>query len=402
VVGIKQVQLEQDTAKTIQQPPTTHLIDFNRVSHPLIEIISLPTMHSPATAAAYVRKIQAILKSVSAAVIGMELGGLRADVNVSVRPRDQAPEDAVGSDYSGVGGLGQRTEIKNLSSFKAVEDAIIAEQARQIAVLESGGKIEGETRGWTLGSTETTRLRGKEGEVDYRYMPDPDLGPILIGEDLITHLRETLPVLPDQLLGDLTSAPYSLTVKDAKTIMLLDDGERIDYYEEVVEHATRLLSEIDTNEVGSSALNEKVGRTTGNWVLHELGGLLSTSGTAWESNPVTAESLAGIILLLLTNQITGGTAKHILSIKFDGDQRTVSNIVEEDDLLLKPMANADLISLAKELMSENEVMVSKIRQDPKQQGKIMWFVGQIVRRAGEGKVEAKTAEKVLRDLFGSK
>ena len=78
--------------------------------------------------------------------------------------------------------MGQRTEIKNLSSFKAIEDAIIAERDRQIEVLESGGIIDGETRGWALGSTETTRLRGKEGEVDYRYMPDPDLAPVIIGQ----------------------------------------------------------------------------------------------------------------------------------------------------------------------------------------------------------------------------
>jgi aspartyl-tRNA(Asn)/glutamyl-tRNA(Gln) amidotransferase subunit B len=181
-VGIKQIQVEQDTAKTLQQPPSTYLLDFNRVSHPLIEIITLPQIHHPATAAACVRKIQAILKSVGAAVLGMELGGLRADVNVSVRPRSQPAGHGVDVEYYGVRGLGQRTEIKNLSSFKAVEDAIKAERDRQIGVLEAGGVIEGETRGWTLGNTETRKLRGKEGEVDYRYMPDPDLGPVIIGE----------------------------------------------------------------------------------------------------------------------------------------------------------------------------------------------------------------------------
>jgi aspartyl-tRNA(Asn)/glutamyl-tRNA(Gln) amidotransferase subunit B len=176
-IGIKQLQLEQDTAKSIQQPPDTTLLDFNRVGHPLIEIITLPQIHHPQTAAACVRKIQSILQTVNAATTGMELGGLRADVNVSVRRKDA--EEGTHS-YHGVTGLGQRTEIKNLSSFKAVEDAIIAERDRQINVLVDGGLIEGETRSWTLGSTETKKLRGKEGEVDYRYMPDPDLLPIYI------------------------------------------------------------------------------------------------------------------------------------------------------------------------------------------------------------------------------
>ena len=166
-IDISQVQLEQDTAKSTLQPPNTALLDFNRVGHPLIEIITRPQIHHPQTAAACARKIQAILQDVNANTTGMELGGLRADVNVSVSPNDSHA-------------LGQRTEIKNLSSFKAIEDAIVAERDRQIAVLESGGIIDGETRGWTIGSTETTKLRGKEGEVDYRYMPDPDIPPLII------------------------------------------------------------------------------------------------------------------------------------------------------------------------------------------------------------------------------
>lgn len=168
-IAIKQIQMEQDTAKSNIQPPSTTLLDFNRVGRSLIEIITHPQIHHPQTAAACVRKIQSILQSVNAVTTGMELGGLRADVNVSVSPE-------------GSEALGQRTEIKNLSSVKAVENAIIAERDRQIAVLESGGSIEGETRGWTLGSTETKKLRGKEGEVDYRYMPDPDIAPLIIGQ----------------------------------------------------------------------------------------------------------------------------------------------------------------------------------------------------------------------------
>jgi aspartyl-tRNA(Asn)/glutamyl-tRNA(Gln) amidotransferase subunit B len=182
-IGIKQVQIEQDTAKTVHQPPATHLLDFNRVSHPLIEIITLPQIHDPMVAAACVRKIQTLLKTVNACTAGMEMGGLRADVNVSIRERDAGGQTrAMTHSYSGVTGLGQRTEIKNLASLKAVEEAIIAERDRQIEILEGGGTVEGETRGWTLGSKTTKRLRGKEGEIDYRYMPDPDIAPLVVGK----------------------------------------------------------------------------------------------------------------------------------------------------------------------------------------------------------------------------
>ena len=178
-IAIKQIQMEQDTAKSTLQPPSIALLDFNRVGHPLIEIITHPHIHHPQTAAACAKKIQSILQAVNAVTTGMELGGLRVDVNVSVNLK--------GSEE-----LGQRTEIKNLSSFKAVEDSIVAERDRQIAVLEAGGSIQGETRGWTLGSTETKKLRGKEGEVDYRYMPDPDIAPLVIGKVSLISISEVL------------------------------------------------------------------------------------------------------------------------------------------------------------------------------------------------------------------
>lgn len=258
-IGIKQIQMEQDTAKTVQQPPSTYLLDFNRVSHPLIEIITLPHIHHASTAAACVRKIQSILKSVNAVTAGMEIGGLRADVNVSVRERQRLPETRQGKSYYGVTGLGQRTEIKNLSSFKAVEDSIIAERDRQINVLEAGGVIKGETRGWTLGSVETRKLRGKEGEIDYRYMPDPDLGPVIIGEDIIQHLRGALPMLPDDIANKLVQSPeYGLTMKDAKTLVALDDGDRLEYYLEIVEILRKELS-------GNAQFLEKIGKVVNNW-----------------------------------------------------------------------------------------------------------------------------------------
>ena len=162
----------------------------------------------------------------------MEMGGLRADVNVSIRRRGEAPGQ---HQYDGISGLGQRTEIKNLSSFKAVEDAIIAEKNRQIEVLESGGVIEGETRGWTIGSTETRRLRGKEGSVDYRYMPDPDIPPLIIGEDLLSSLRESIPTAPDALLTLLVGSEFSLPIEDAKPLIELDNGARLEYYHDVVD-----------------------------------------------------------------------------------------------------------------------------------------------------------------------
>ena len=221
-VGIKQIQMEQDTARTRDQDADTSLVDFNRAGHPLIEIISLPHIHTPRAAAAYVRKIQGILSSVDALMAGLEMGGMRADVNVSVRRTDS---DGVGQSYSGVVGLGQRTEIKNLSAFNGIESAVRAERDRQIALLEGGGVITGETRGWSVTNPHTTRsLRGKEGEVDYRYMPDPDIPPLYISEDIVQHLHDTMPISPEQSIHILCTK-YGLSELDAGTLLSLGDGQ---------------------------------------------------------------------------------------------------------------------------------------------------------------------------------
>ncbi|THC99902.1 hypothetical protein EYZ11_000600 [Aspergillus tanneri] len=388
-IGIKQVQLEQDTAKSQEYPPSTQLLDFNRVSHPLVEIITMPQIHTPATAAACVRKIQAILQSCSAVTTGMELGGLRADVNVSIRARREA---AGTHQYGGIGGLGQHTEIKNLSSFKAVEDAIIAEKNRQISVLESGGVVQGETRGWAIGSTETRKLRGKEGEVDYRYMPDPDIPPLIIGDDLVAELKKTMPASSDELIDVLTGPEYGLPIEDAKPLIELEDGSRLEYYQDVMDILRCLQRDQDPKSL------KTLGRVAGNWVLHELGGLLTKADLAWDAQRVPAQSLAEIIDQLQRKQITSPTAKQVLASVFDGDLRPIPQLLEEENLLLRPLSREEYIALAESAMGQNPQMVEQIRSK-NQLGKLGWFVGQMMRMGEKGRVEAPKADGILRELI---
>ena len=385
--------MEQDTAKTVQQPPHTHLLDFNRVGVPLIEIITLPQIHHPLTAAVLVKKIQAVLRRVGAVVTGMEMGGLRADVNVSVRRRDGNQDGSI-SEYYGVTGLGQRTEIKNLASVKAVEDAIIAECDRQIEILENGGVIEGETRGWTLGSKTTKRLRGKEGEVDYRYMPDPNIAPIIIGKDLVQHLKDTLPILGDEWHQRLVHSPeFNLTPKDASTLLLLDDGERLEYYLEVVTILRRAFHD-------NPELQKKVGKVAGNWVLMELGALFKDE--SFSPTRVPPAHLSSILAHLLTKQITGRTAKLLLTTIFDEDMdspSTPESIIQARDLLLRPLSEGEYEELAKQLLEERKEVVRDIVEKG-QVKKVKWLVGQMMGRGREGGVEPERAEGVVRRLLG--
>lgn len=404
------------------------------------------------------------------------MGGLRADVNVSVKPLDPAhaalqlarlnasADGANGLSYGGVHNLGQRTEIKNLSSIAAVAAAIAAERDRQILLLESGGRVEGETRGWTLGATCTHRLRGKEGEVDYRYMPDADLAPLVIGADLVEYLRATLPELPEETVSKLVRE-YGVSEKDARTLVEVDEGERLEFYFEVMELLGAKLRGAATSASGSGShlgadLTTKtetetetgkekaiLGRQTANFILHELGALLSTSTSVRTStfNPeiITAPQLASILALLQTEQITLPTAKALLARAFDGGDgdddgggsegglpSDVDAYVDSQGLRLTPMTEDAYTGLAEEVVRSNTKMaaqalaeITRARQagkvgssdasdansgheEPaegkkkkKTPGKLMWFVGQMVRRGEVGRVQPERAERAVREVL---
>jgi aspartyl-tRNA(Asn)/glutamyl-tRNA(Gln) amidotransferase subunit B len=394
-VGIKQVQMEQDTAKTTAQPGEVHWLDFNRVGVPLIEIITLPQIHHPATAAALVRKVQMLLASVDACVSGMEAGGLRADVNVSVRRTEDVP----------AGKLGTRTEIKNLSSFKAVEDAIIAERDRQIAVLEAGGIVEGETRGWSLGSTETRRLRGKEGEVDYRYMPDPDLGPVVIGDDLVGHLAASMGVLPDAEI-DMLIATYGLSAKDALSLMLLDNGARIQYFYKVLHTLDERLGIVSDAELETRS-GQRHALLAANWCLHELGKLTELSAdlgmTPEGECKIPSADLAAILYHLHKREITARVAKDLLWGVFRGDitPGAVSEAINANDLWFQEISEQDYAALADQAVKgEDKVLGEFLRFKQGKakaypQGKLMFLVGKMMRTGPEERMDPASAERVV-------
>ncbi|KAK1976251.1 PET112 family protein [Colletotrichum cereale] len=400
-IGIQQIQMEQDTAKTLAQPNDVSWLDFNRVGVPLIEIITKPELHHPRTAAAFVRKIQVLLNAVDACVSGMETGGLRADVNVSVR-RAGDPDAP----------LGTRTEIKNLSTIKAVEDAIIAERDRQIAALEAGDKIASETRGWTLGSKHTRRLRGKEGEVDYRYMPDPDLGPLVIGEDLVSHIRESVKELPDAELTELIR-DYGLTAKDALSLMSLDDGGRLEYFYKVVDELRKALAEADPE----SDLRAHA-PLVGNWILHELGRLTTDKAdpdSAQRTLEITPEggcntvphaALARILLHLQRRDITGKVAKELLVAQYLGNLDefgSVTDAIAAHGLWFREMSEAEYRRLAEAAVEGEEKVLGEFRDKKGNKsyphGKLMYLVGKMMRIGETERIDPSGAEKVMRRLI---
>ncbi|GAB0132116.1 hypothetical protein EsDP_00000560 [Epichloe bromicola] len=398
-VGIKQVQLEQDTAKTIAQTSNVHWLDFNRVGVPLIEIITEPDIHHPRTAAAFVRKIQLLLDTADACVSGMEAGGLRADVNVSVRKTDD-PSQA----------LGTRTEIKNLSTIKAVEDAIIAERDRQIRELEAGGLIAGETRGWSLATKETRRLRGKEGEVDYRYMSDPDVAPIVIGNDLVEHLRNSLAILPDTELDTLIDE-HGLTPKDALSLIISDSGARVQYYYRVLDtvcdsHQAEYSGQKDTRPPNFKSY----ATLTANWIIHELGrlttykaGPLAAADLSFtdegECAQVPASELSQLLYYLSCKRITGKVAKELLLSIYLGElQGGVAETIEANELWFHEISEDEYRQLAEEAVAGEEKVLQEFVDYKKfPQGKLMYLVGKMMRLGPAERIDPVAAEAVMRE-----
>ena len=280
-VRLTRIHMEEDAGKLVHSGTTikdsaTSNVDYNRTGVPLIEIVSEPDMHSAAEARAYMEKIKSILEYIDVSNCRMEEGNLRADINVSLRP--------VGSEK-----LGTRTEMKNINSFKALEDAINYEIERQAEVLDDGGKIIQETRTWNPEKGITQSMRSKEDAHDYRYMPEPDLPPIVTTDEEIENFRKSLPELPDARRERLTKN-FGLSDYDAGIIT--SSRAMAEYFDEAV-------------EIGADA------KLVANWIMSDLSKNLNAENLTIENSPVDAKRLAEMILLIQKGTISGKIAKTV-------------------------------------------------------------------------------------------
>jgi aspartyl-tRNA(Asn)/glutamyl-tRNA(Gln) amidotransferase subunit B len=251
-IGVTRAHLEEDAGKSMHEGLAGCTgVDLNRAGTPLIEIVSEPEMRSAREAVAYMKKVHTLVRYLGICDGNMQEGSFRCDANVSVRP--------VGSEK-----FGTRAEIKNINSFRFVEKAIHYEVARQIELIESGGKVLQETRLFDPDKGETRSMRSKEEANDYRYFPDPDLLPVVLGEDYVANVRGTMPELPDQKSARFVEQ-YGLSVYDAG--VLTASRELADYYESVV----RALS--GDSKAGDGKAGEA--KLATNWVNGDLAAFLN-------------------------------------------------------------------------------------------------------------------------------
>ncbi|KAJ8516463.1 hypothetical protein ONZ45_g6245 [Pleurotus djamor] len=299
-VRIKQLQLEQDTAKSTYDPRARQtLVDLNRAGMGLMEIVSEPDMRSPEEAGMYVRALQSLLRTVGASDGNMEQGSLRCDVNVSVN-RPGAP-------------LGTRCEIKNLNSVRFMMAAITHEIHRHISILSESpsAAVPQETRGFSENTFETFKLRSKEDAPDYRYMPDMNLGTLLLSEAQINAIRSSMPELPDVTRSRLQEQ-YNLSPRDTEILLNLDAEKEVPFDGGNGTSVAGAVSYFESICQGHDSAKPRDPRIVINWIIHELLGQLATRREAFTVNRVPPGWLGELIDLVQENVVTRTAGKSLL------------------------------------------------------------------------------------------
>ena len=363
-IGVTRAHLEEDAGKSLHDEfPGMTGIDLNRAGTPLLEIVSEPDMRSAEEAVAYARKIHSIVTSLGICDGNMAEGSFRCDCNVSVRPKGQEE-------------LGNRTETKNINSFRFIEKAIVGEIERQIDLIEDGGRVEQATRLYDADKNETRSMRSKEEANDYRYFPCPDLLPIVIDEDYIDAVRSTLPELPDARKARFIEE-FKLSQYDA--MVLSADHNLADYFETVANTA-------------------KDAKLAANWVMGELSKMLNQNDTDIKDSPVSSQQLGNLLERIKDDTISGKIAKQVFEVMWK-EGGTADEIIEAKGL--KQVTDSGAIeSIVDEVITNNGPQVEQyVNAEPDKRGKMIgFFMGQVMKlsqgKANPGQVQGMLKKKL--------
>ena len=310
---------------------------------------------SPQEAGAYVKKIRSILRYIGACDGNMEEGSLRADFNVSVRKKGEE--------------FGTRCEIKNLNSIRFIIQAIQSEAERQVEIIESGGKINQETRLFDTSTGETRSMRSKEDAHDYRYFPDPDLLPLEFSDTWVSEIKETLPELPDLLRKTLVN-DYGITAYDAS--ILVEEKEFVEFYLEAAKGVD--------------------GKLTANWMITELFGALKKENLTISNSPITPQNLGELISLISKGVISGKIAKDVFA-EMMVTKKSPQDIVK-DKGLEQVSDDKEIMKLIDRVISENQ---DKVKEYLDGKDKLLgFFVGQVM-KLSQGKANPSLVNKLLKE-----
>jgi len=362
-VNITRVHLEEDTAKLLHRGDYS-LIDVNRSGVPLMEVVSEPEMSSPEEARDYLIRLHNILRYLAVSTANMEEGSFRCDANISIRP--------VASK-----GFLPKVEVKNMNSFKAIYQALKYEAGRQGKVLEEGGELVQETRGWIEEKGITVLQRTKEYAEDYRYFPEPDLPPLVVDRSWIEETRARLPELPEAR-RDRFMTHYGLSLYDAN--ILTGSKAMAGYFEDCV----RLTGPGKAKVVS-------------NWVLGDFSRLLNATNTEIENAKISPKHLADMLVLVDNSAISGPTAKAVLEEMFQTG-KGASDIIREKKL--NQISDAgEIKGVVKQVMADNAGAVADYASG-KQQA-LTFLIGQVM-KATRGRANPGVVKEIIMQELGGK
>lgn len=360
-VGIRRVHMEEDTGKLTHVEELGTLVDYNRSGVPLLEIVSEPDLRSAGEVYAYATRLRQLLRYLEVNTGDLEKGVLRVEPNISIRP-------------AGSTELGTRTEVKNLNSFRALSGATAYEVERQADVLDAGGQVVQETRGWHEDRRETFAQRSKEEAEDYRYFAEPDLPPLSIDDAWVARVRADLPELPGAKIERYVDR-YALSPYDAA--VLADERPVAEWFERAV-------------AAGADP------KAVANWLINNLFALMNESGQAITQIRVTPVALVELIDLVEGGAISHNTAKDVLVEMFESG-RSAPAIVDEKGLS-QISDEAALAVIVDEVIAENPEQVETYLGGKEQiRG---WFVGQVM-RATRGKANPQLVNRLLSDKLAA-
>ena len=359
-IGIHEIHMEEDAGKLIHDEfEDCTLVDYNRCGVPLLEIVSEPDFRSADEVIEYLEKLRAILQFTGVSDCKMQEGSLRADVNLSVRPKGQKE-------------FGTRTEMKNLNSFHAIARAIAYESRRQIDLLEDGEAVVQETRRWDDNKGYSYAMRSKEDAQDYKYFPEPDLPPIEISDARIEEIRESMPELPEQKKRRYRE---ELGLPEYDTEILTGNMAFVTLFEEAVKLCDSP-------------------KDVANWIMGEVMKLLNDAGTLPEDMTLAPEKLAAVIQMVKSGKINRGTGKTVLEKVFT-DGVDPESYVKENNLAQITDLGA-IRPVLEEVIAANEKSVSEYKAGKTQA--MGYIMGQAM-RALKGKAPAQEVQKMLHELL---
>ena len=356
-IGLTRIHMEEDAGKNLHMAEGhASLVDLNRAGTPLMEIVSDPDIRTAEEASAYLKELRTILRYIGVSDADMEKGNFRCDANVSIRP-------------TGSQQLGTRTEIKNVNSFKFVQKAIEYEIKRQGQVLDEGGKVAQETRLFDSTKGVTFSMRSKEEAHDYRYFPEPDLVPIMVGKEMVDSIRMSIPELPDAKRRRFVTE-YDLPEYDAD--MLTQSRGMADYFEEAVKL---------TNQP----------KVVSNWMMGELMRLLNAENKEIENCPVLPDRLAGMIKLIDSGMISTKIAKTVFEEMYRSGKH--ADVVVKEKGLVQVSDTGAIEQIIDEVIKANPSQAAEYKSG---KDKLLgFFVGQVM-KASKGKANPDVVNQLLK------